>query len=101
MTTKQLNVRLPEVIIDDLNNLSKVYGSQAKALIAAITNLTKEIEMKKLLDNIDGAKSEEARLRAADRAIGQLRNLPEAEQQKVWEEEVKRFREGAARRAKK
>lgn len=43
MATKQLNVRLPEVVIDDLNQLSKRYGSQAKALIAAIENLKKEI----------------------------------------------------------
>lgn len=45
MTTKQLNVRLPEVVIDDLNQLAKVYGSQAKALIAAITSIKKEIKM--------------------------------------------------------
>ena len=42
MATKQLNVRLPEVVIDDLNQLSKFYGSQAKALIVAITNLKQE-----------------------------------------------------------
>lgn len=42
MATKQLNVRLPEVVIDDLNQLSKTYGSQAKALIVAITNLKQE-----------------------------------------------------------
>lgn len=45
MSTKQLNVRLPEVVIDDLNQLSKIYGSQAKALIAAIVNLKKEMKM--------------------------------------------------------
>lgn len=43
MATRQLNVRLPEVVIDDLSQLSKTYGSQAKALIVAIQNLKKEI----------------------------------------------------------
>jgi hypothetical protein len=42
--TTQLNVRLPEIVIDDLNKLSKIYGSQAKALIVAITNLKQEID---------------------------------------------------------
>ena len=41
--SKQLNVRLPEVVIDDLNQLSKTYGSQAKALIVAIQNLKKDV----------------------------------------------------------
>lgn len=45
MATKQLNVRLPEVVIDDLNELSKIYGSQAKALIVAIQNLKKDVAM--------------------------------------------------------
>lgn len=44
MATKQLNVRLPDVIIDDLNQLSKTYGSQAKALIVAIAKLKQEID---------------------------------------------------------
>ena len=42
--TRQVNVRLPQVVIDDLLELSKVYGSQAKAMIVAITKLKKEIE---------------------------------------------------------
>jgi hypothetical protein len=45
MATKQLNVRLPEVVIDDLNQLSKFYGSQSKALIVAITNLKEASKM--------------------------------------------------------
>ena len=45
MTTKQVNVRLPEVVIHDLNQLSKIYGSQAKALIVAIVNLKKETQV--------------------------------------------------------
>lgn len=44
MTTKQLNVRLPEVVIDYLNQFSKTYGSQAKALIVAIGKLKQEID---------------------------------------------------------
>ena len=44
--TKQLNIRLPETTIDRINQLAKIYGSQAKAVIAAVEHLhTKEIEM--------------------------------------------------------
>jgi hypothetical protein len=44
--TTQINIRLPQPSIDRLNDLTKKYGSQAKAIIAALENLhTKEIEM--------------------------------------------------------
>ena len=46
MATTQLNVRLPDVVIDDINYLSKKYGSQAKAIIAAVTSLATEIKTK-------------------------------------------------------
>lgn len=43
---RQFNVRLPETTIDRIKQLSKIYGSQAKVVIAAIENLhTKDIEM--------------------------------------------------------
>ena len=68
MATKQLNVRLQEVVIDDLNELSKIYGSQAKALIVAVTNLHKEIKMRQNalqeLEAITNAETEEARMEA-------------------------------------
>jgi Arc/MetJ-type ribon-helix-helix transcriptional regulator len=96
MSTKQLNVRLPEVVIDDLNDLSKIYGSQAKALIAAITNLQKEIEMKQkalqALDAIDEAETEEARLEAADRAIAATKSLPPEQQEEIAKQEFLRFK---------
>lgn len=44
--TTQFNVRLPDVVIDDINYLSKKYGSQSKALIAAVTSLAKELRIK-------------------------------------------------------
>lgn len=43
MATRQINVRLPEVIIDDLNQCAKTYGSQSKTMIVAITKLKQEI----------------------------------------------------------
>lgn len=96
MTTKQLNVRLPEVVIDDLNELSKIYGSQAKALIVAVTNLHKEIEMKqevqKLLNDIDSAETEEARMEAADRAIAAMQSLPPEQQEEIAKQEFLRFK---------
>lgn len=96
MTTKQLNVRLPEVVIDDINELSEIYGSQAKAVIAAITNLKKEIEMKKkaqqALDAIDNAETEEARLEAADRAIAAMQSLPADQQEEIAKQEFIRFK---------
>lgn len=46
--TQQVNVRLPQPTINRLGELAEIYGSQAKAIIAAIENLhTKEIEMSK------------------------------------------------------
>lgn len=46
--TQQVNVRLPQPTINRLGELAELYGSQAKAIIAAIENLhTKEIQMKK------------------------------------------------------
>ena len=45
MATKQLNVRLTEFVIDDLNQLSNFYGSQAKTLIVAITKLKEANKM--------------------------------------------------------
>lgn len=96
MTTKQLNVRLPEVVIDDLNELSKIYGSQAKALIVAVTNLHKEIEMKqkalKALEAIDEAETEEVRMKAADRAIAAMQSLPPEQQEEIAKQEFLRFK---------
>lgn len=44
--TTQINVRLPQPSVSRLSDLTKKYGSQAKAIIAALENLhTKEIEM--------------------------------------------------------
>lgn len=44
--SKQINIRLPQPTINRLKDLVKSYGSQAKAVIAAIELLhTKEIEM--------------------------------------------------------
>lgn len=96
MTAKQINVRLPEVVIDDLNKLSAIYGSQAKAMIAAITNLKKEIEMKQkaqqALNAIDNAGAEEARMEAADRAIATMRSLPPEQQEEIAKQEFIRFK---------
>jgi len=96
MSTKQLNVRLPEVVIDDLNELSEIYGSQAKAMIAAITNLKKEIDMKQnaqqALDAIDSAETEEARMEAADRAIAAMQSLPPEQQEEIAKQEFTRFK---------
>lgn len=96
MTTKQLNVRLPGVVIDDLNELSKIYGSQAKVLIAAVTSLHKEIEMKqkalKALELIDEAETEEARMEAADRAIAVMQSLPPEQQEEIAKQEFLRFK---------
>lgn len=96
MTTKQLNVRLPEVVIDDLNELSKIYGSQAKALIVAVTNLHKETEMKQkalqALDAIDKAETEESRMEAADRAIAAMQSLPPEQQEEIAKQEFLRFK---------
>jgi hypothetical protein len=44
--TTQFNVRLPDVVIDDINYLSTKYGSQSKAIIAAVTNLATEFKTK-------------------------------------------------------
>lgn len=44
--TTQFNVRLPDVVIDDINYLSTKYGSQSKAIIAAVTTLATELKMK-------------------------------------------------------
>ncbi len=44
--TTQFNVRLPDVVIDDINYLSTKYGSQAKAIIAAVTTLATELKTK-------------------------------------------------------
>lgn len=94
--TTQLNVRLPDITISEINDLAEVYGSQAKAIIAAVTNLHKEITMRQqalaALDKITAAKSEEARTAAADRAIAEMRKLPDSEQQAIAQEEFKRFK---------
>jgi Arc/MetJ-type ribon-helix-helix transcriptional regulator len=108
MTTKQLNVRLPEVVIDDINELSEIYGSQAKAMIAAITNLKKEIEMKKkaqqaldAIDNAETAETEEARLEAADRAIAAMQSLPADQQEEIAKQEFIRFKKFIGNRVAK
>lgn len=44
--TQQVNIRLPQPTINRLGELAELYGSQAKAIIAAIENLhTKDIEI--------------------------------------------------------
>lgn len=93
--TTQLNVRLPDITIEQVNELAQVYGSQAKAIIAAVTNLHKEITMRQqatdALNKITTAKSPEAQQSAADRAIAELRKLPDSEQQAIAQEELQRF----------
>lgn len=44
--TTQFNVRLPDVAIDNIRYLTKKYGSQSKAIIAAVTALTTELKAK-------------------------------------------------------
>lgn len=44
----QLNVRLPDVVIDQINELVNEYGSQAKVIIAAVATLRTETEMTKM-----------------------------------------------------
>lgn len=59
--TTQINVRLPQPSIDRLNDLTKKYGSQAKAIIAALENLhTKEIEMEAKIYTVIIARQNEA-----------------------------------------
>lgn len=49
--TTQVNIRLPQPTIDRLRELAELYGSQTKAVIAAIENLhTKEVEMKGIME---------------------------------------------------
>lgn len=61
MSTVQVNVRLPQPSIDRLNDLTKKYGSQAKAIIAAIENLhTKETEMETKTYTVITAQQNEA-----------------------------------------
>ena len=45
---KQFNVRLPEVTIRRIKRLAILYGSQSKAIIAAVERLHKEIEMSEI-----------------------------------------------------
>jgi len=92
----QLNVRLPDVVIDEINELAEEYGSQAKVIIAAVSKLRKEIEMSKLykstIEKMNAAKTEEERLAFADRAIAALGALPEAEQEQIATQEFIRFK---------
>ena len=96
MNTQQLNVRLPQVIINDINTLSDIYGSQAYVIIAAVATLKKEIDMKQqvneLLDAISNANNEGQAHAAALRAMAALRVLPEAEQEEVARSEFLRFK---------
>jgi len=46
--TTQLNVRLPDVVIDEINELAEDYGSQAKVIIAAVSMLKTETEITKM-----------------------------------------------------
>jgi len=94
--TSQLNVRLPDVIIDEINALAEDYGSQAKVIITAVSKLRKEIEMSKLykstIEKMDAAKTEEERQAFAGRAIAALGALPEAEQEQIATQEFLRFK---------
>ena len=87
MTKHQLNVRLPKPTITEINELAEIYGSQAKAVIAAVAKLKKESDMEKvyrsLLKEIDSAGSEEERLEIADRAMSALGLLPDESQDMV------------------
>jgi len=38
----QLNIRVPDLTIEKINDLANKYGSQAKAVIAAVENLHKQ-----------------------------------------------------------
>lgn len=49
--TTQLNVRLPDVVISEINELAEEYGSQAKVLITAVSKLKKEIEIRRITMN--------------------------------------------------
>ena len=49
MTIHQLNIRLPEPVINEINDLAKDYGSQAKVVIAAVSKLSQEINLLKEL----------------------------------------------------
>lgn len=94
--TTQLNVRLPDVVIAEINELAEDYGSQAKVIIAAVSKLRKEIEMRKLyqstVEKIDSAKTEEERMAFVDRAIVALGALPDAEQEQIATQEFLRFK---------
>lgn len=50
--TTQLNVRLPDMVIAEINELAEEYGSQAKVIIAAVSKLRNEIEMRKLFTRL-------------------------------------------------
>jgi hypothetical protein len=46
--TTQLNIRLPDVVIAEINDLAEDYGSQAKVIIAAVSKLKEEKEILKM-----------------------------------------------------
>jgi hypothetical protein len=46
--TTQLNVRLPDMVIEEINGLTGEYGSQAKVIIAAVSKLKAEMEILKM-----------------------------------------------------
>jgi CRP-like cAMP-binding protein len=42
MSTLQFNVRLPGITVQKINDLATKYGSQARAIVAAVENLHKQ-----------------------------------------------------------
>ena len=42
--TTQFNVRLPDITVSEIKHLSHIYGSQSKAIIAAVSKLAAEIK---------------------------------------------------------
>lgn len=57
MTTTQLNVRLPDKVIAEINELAEDYGSQAKVIIIAISKLTQEHKMTTKIGNLTLSKN--------------------------------------------
>lgn len=94
--TPQFNVRIPQTVIDEINELAQNYGSQAKVIIVAVSKLKKEVEIRKLyqtiVDKIDSEKTEEERLAFADRAIAALSTLSDAEQEQIATQEFLQFK---------
>ncbi len=48
----QLNVRLPDAVVTEINQLAEEYGSQAKVIIVAISKLKQEHKMTTKIGNL-------------------------------------------------